>query len=291
MAKWNAILSTTEPYNYIGILKVRQGNRNSEVMEATIVENGQPLDFTGCKAYLESVVGGKYPIQRAAKIIDAKNGKIQYTFDEYSMQMIHEQTANFIFFKGEDVIATTQNFSYFVIRAVSKTEGEMGSYWQSVEDLISDMTEYINSNRGDFDKWMKERKEEFEAWRNKQQGDYNAWFESIKDVLAQIDPGGKMLLELMDARVDLQGVRHDSISKRLLADFDYLYQRLEERLYTLNYGDIDMVDVLQDDKFSANHTVKKAGTVSTTVQEAGLVIATVDDPKQDVFKLKKVGVI
>lgn len=291
MSKWNVVLSTTEPYNYIGILKVRQGNRNSEVMEATIVENGQIIDLTGCKVFFEAVVGKKYPVERTATIIDAKNGMIRYTFDEYSMQELHEQTANFKIVKGEDVIGTTQDFSYFVINAVSKTEGEMGSYWQSVEDLISDMTEYINSNRGDFDKWMKERKEEFEAWRNKQQGDYNAWFESIKDVLAQIDPGGKMLLELMDARVDLQGVRHESISERLLADFDYLYQRLEERLYTLNYGDIDMVDVLQDDKFSANHTVKKVGTVSNSVQEAGLVIATVDDPKQDVFKLKKVGVI
>lgn len=291
MAKWNAVLSTTEPYNYIGIIKVRKGNKNTEIFEPTLTENGQIIDLTGCKVFFEAVVGKKYPVERTATIIDAKNGMIRYTFDEYSMQELHEQTANFKIVKGEDVIGTTQDFSYFVINAVSKTEGEMGSYWQSVEDLISDMTEYINSNRGDFDKWMKERKEEFDAWRNKQQGDYNDWFESIKDVLAQIDPGGTMLLELMDARVDLQGVRHDSISERLLADFDYLYQRLEERLYTLNYGDIDMVDVLQDDRFSANHTVKKVGTVSNTVQEAGLVIATVDDPKQDVFKLKKVGVI
>lgn len=291
MAKWNAVLSTTEPYNYIGILKVRKGNKNTEIFEAALTENGKIIDLTGCKVFFEAVVGKKYPVEHPATIIDAKNGMIRYTFDKYSMQELHEQTANFKIVKGEDVIGTTQDFSYFVINSVSKTEGEMGSYWQSVEDLISDMTEYINSNRGDFDKWMKERKEEFEAWRNKQQGDYSAWFESIKDVLAQIDPGGTMLLELMDARVDLQGVRHDSISERLLADFDYLYQRLEERLYTLNYGDIDMVDVLQDDRFSANHTVKKVGTVSNTVQEAGLVIATVDDPKQDVFKLKKIGVI
>ena len=31
----------------------------------------------------------------------------------------------------------------------------------------------------------------------------------------------------MDARVDIQGVRHNSISERLLADMDYLYQKLE----------------------------------------------------------------
>ena len=42
-----------------------------------------------------------------------------------------------------------------------------------------------------------------------------------------VDPGGTMLAELMDARVDIQGVRHNSISERLLADMDYLYQKLE----------------------------------------------------------------
>ncbi|MFK4757251.1 phage baseplate upper protein [Enterococcus avium] len=291
MAKWNAALSTTEPYNYIGILKVRKGNKNTEIFEPTLTENGQVIDLTGCKVFFEAVVGGKYPVERTATIIDAINGKIRYTFDEYSMQELHEQTANFKIVKEEDVIGTTQDFTYFVINAVSKTEGEMGSYWQSVEDLISDMTEYINSNKGDFDKWMKERKEEFEAWRNKQQGDYNAWFESIKDILAQIDPGGTMLLELMDARVDIQGKRHDSISERLLADMQYLYQKLMERLFTIDYGELEVVDILQDDLFSENHEVEKISTVNESLGEGALVIATVDDPVQNVFTIEKVGVI
>lgn len=238
MAKWNVVLSTTEPYNYIGIINVRQGNRNSEVMEAVITENGRPVDLSQCKAFIEALLGNKFTVERAAKIIDAKNGKIQYTFDEYTMQMIHEQTANFKIVKGEDVIATTQDFSYFVVRAVSKTEGEMGSYWQTVEDLLADMTEYINKGKGDFDQWMKDRKEEFEAWRDAQQGDYLDWFESIKDILKSIDPGGVMLAELMDARVDLQGVRHDSIKERLIADFEYIYEKIKYQLDLIVYKHI-----------------------------------------------------
>lgn len=289
--KWNVVLSTTEPYNYTGMINVRQGNRNSEIIEVIVVENGQPLDLTGCAAYFEAFVGNKYAIQRAAKIIDPKAGKIQYTFDEYAMQFIHRQTANFIFYKGEDVIATTQDFSYFVIRAVSKTEGEMGSYWQTVEDLIADMMEYINSGKGDFDQWMKDRKDEFEKWRDVQQNDYNTWFESIKEILAQIDPGGTMLLELMDARIDLQGVRHDSIKERLIADFEYLYQKLRASLFTIEYGEIEVVDILQDDLFSDNHEVEKVSSINYSIEEGALVIATIDDPKQNVFTLEKVGVI
>ncbi|WP_270501077.1 phage baseplate upper protein [Enterococcus avium] len=291
MAKWNVALSTTEPYNYVGMIQVRQGNKNSETMEATISQNGIPVDLSRCKAYLEAILSNGFAIQRAVKIIDAKNGKIQYTFDEYSMQTLHRQTANFVFYQGEDVIATTQDFSYFVIKAVSKTEGEMGSYWQTVEDLIADMVAFINENKGDFTAWMNARKKEFEAWRDTQKEDYLTWFNSIKDILAQIDPGGTMLLELMEARVDIQGGRHESISKRLLADMEYLYQKLRATLFTIEYGEIEVTDILQDDLFSENHEVEKIGTVNYPIEEGALVIATVDDPKQNVFTLEKVGVV
>lgn len=238
MEKWNVTLSTTEPYNYIGMINVRQGNKNSEIVEAFITENGLPVDLSQCKAYLEALLTNGSAIQRAAKIIDAKNGKIQYTFDEYSMQAIHRQTANFIFYKGEDVIATTQDFSFFVVRAVSKTPGEMGSYWQTVEDLIADMVAFLNENKGDFTDWMNARKEEFEVWRDAQKADYLIWFNSIKDILAQVDPGGTMLLELMEARVDLQEVRHESIKERLIADLEYIYKMIKYQLDLIVYKNI-----------------------------------------------------
>ncbi|HFP6587169.1 TPA: phage baseplate upper protein [Enterococcus faecalis] len=289
MAKWQATLSTTEPYNYVGIINVRQGNKNTEVLEVNIVENALPLDLSLCKVFLESVINNKFPIQRLAKIIDAKKGIIQYTFDEYSMQSLHRQEAYFSIYKGDNLIGSTQNFSYFVVNAASKTEGEMGSYWQSIEDLIADMTAFINENKGDFTDWMNARKEEFEAWRDAQKTDFTSWFESIKDILKTIDPGGTMLAELMDARVDIQGVRHNSISERLLADMEYLYHRLEERLYTIKYGNVNTLEILEDDSFSNNHEVELVGTVNFPIEEGALIIATVDDPKQNVFTIEGVN--
>ncbi|HAP5244973.1 TPA: phage baseplate upper protein [Enterococcus faecalis] len=299
MVKWQATLSTTEPYNYVGIINVRQGNKNTEVLEVTITENSLLSDLTDGKVFFESHIDNKFPIQRPTKIIDAKKGIIQYTFDEYSMQSLHRQEAYFSIYKGDDLIGTTQNFSYFVINAASKTEGEMGSYWQSIEDLIADMTAFISENKGDFTAWMNARKEEFEkwrknqqdtfeAWRNGQETDYLKWFESIKDILKTVDPGGTMLAELMDARVDIQGVRHNSLSDRLLADMDYLYQRLEERLYTIKYGNVNTLEILEDDSFSKNHEVELVGTVNFPIEEGALIIATVDDPKQNVFTIEGV---
>lgn len=243
---------------------MRQGNKNSEILEAQIVENGLPFDLSGCKVYFESIVGGKYPVQLASKIIDAKQGKIQYTFDEYSMQCLHRQTADFIIYKGEDVVATTQDFTYFVINAVSKTEGETGSYWQSVEDLIEDMRDYINSGQDDFD----------------------AWFESIKEILAGIDPGGKMLLELIEARVDLNGITHNSISERLKADFDSQLEEIRQSHYTLHAFDISTLTILQDDKFSQNHETEIVSSVASDNKRGALVLANID---KSIFELEKVG--
>ncbi|EIY5981038.1 phage baseplate upper protein [Enterococcus faecalis] len=291
MSKWQATLSTTEPYNYVGIINVRQGNKNTEKLEVNIVENALPLDLTNCKVFFESVISNKYPIQRPTTVVDARSGIIQYTFDEYSMQSLHRQEAYFTIYNGEELIGSTQNFSYFVIKAASKTEGEMGSYWQSIEDLIAAMTAFINENKGDFTDWMNARKEEFEAWRDAQKTDFTSWFESIKDILKTIDPGGTMLAELMDARVDIQGVRHNSISERLLADMDYLYQKLEKRLSTLEYGEISDLVILQDDAFSLNHETEIVGTVDYTVTDGALVIATVDDTKQNAYVFEKVGEI
>lgn len=291
MVKWQATLSTTEPYNYVGIINVRQGNKNTEVLEVTITENSLLSDLTDGKVFFESHIDNKFPIQRPTKIIDAKKGIIQYTFDEYSMQSLHRQEAYFSIHKGDNLIGSTQNFSYFVVNAASKTEGEMGSYWQSVEDLIADMTAFINENKGDFTDWMNARKDEFEAWRDAQKTDFTSWFESIKDILKTVDPGGTMLAELMDARVDIQGVRHNSISERLLADMDYLYQKLEKRLSTLEYGEISDLVILQDDAFSLNHETEIVGTVDYPVTDGALVIATIDDTKQNTYMFEKVGEI
>lgn len=171
MKKWNVTLSTTEPDNYVGIINVRQGNVNSEVMEAQIVQNGLPLDLTDCTATFQAFLGGEHVVERSCKIIDYKKGIVQYTFDEYTMQSLHKQRANIAFYKGEEEIATTQDFTYFVIHAVSKTPGEMGSYWQTAEDLLNDMKDYLNAGKGDFENW----------------------FNSVKDILESIDPGGVLL--------------------------------------------------------------------------------------------------
>ena len=108
MVKWQATLSTTEPYNYIGIQNVRQGNRNTEVLEAILVENALPLDLTGCEVFLNQLLI-KVSDSTSSKIVNAKR-VIQYTFDEYSMQSLHRQEAYFSIHKGDNLIDQRRTF-------------------------------------------------------------------------------------------------------------------------------------------------------------------------------------
>lgn len=266
MKKWEVTLSTTEPFNYIGIVKVRQGNVNSEVLRASIIENGQVLDLTGYKATIQTVIGN-YPVERACTIADPKKGIVEYVFDAYTMQTPGRQRATIVFYKGDSLVGSTQDFSYFVVQAVSKTDAETGSYWQSVDDLIKDMTDYINAGQGDFDQW----------------------FDSVKDILASIDPGGKLLLEVVNARIDLSGVTHPSLSDRLRTDLIYIRDYLLSKNYVLWSGDVNGYSILQDDKFSQNHTLQLIGQVIASEKNGALIIATIDDTKQGIFELQIAG--
>lgn len=278
MKKWPITLSTTEPHNYIGLVQVRQGNRNSEVLEATINENGRPYDLTDCKAYFEAIVGNN-AIERGCKIVDTQKGIVEYIFDDYSLQEPGIVTANIKIMKN-GFVDTTQDFTYVVTPAVSKTAIETGSYWQSVQDLIKDLENVINAQKGDFDKWI-----------DKNQANYLQWFESIKSILEDIDPGGKLLKEVLDARRGIDGTLHSSISERLLAELDYIKTELLRQHYTLKSFEVHTLEVLQDDNFSLNHEVEKVGEVDFDAEDGALVIATIDDKKQNVFKMEKVGVI
>lgn len=268
MKKWSVTLSTTDASNYIGIVKVRQGNVNTEVLEATIIENGLPLDLTGYRATFQVKIG-QMAVERPCSIVNPKKGIVEYIFDAYTMQESGRFFANIAFKKGEELIGTTQDFSYFVIQAVSKTEAETGSYWQSIEDLLEDMKTFINAGQGDF----------------------NQWFSSVQEILADIDPGGKLLAEVMNARKDLAGIVHVSIAERLKADFLLIEERLKNTHYTLPSKEISAMIILQDDSFSVNHNTKLIEKVDTVPKDGALVIASIETGESGIFYFEKVGVI
>lgn len=268
MAKWKGNLSTTEPYNYIGILKVRYGNVNHETCQFTFVENGQPVNLLGFEVYFQAILDG-YPVEEKAKIIDAKNGIIEFTFTNHSMQSLGKQTAYFQFRRGEQVIGTTQDFNYFVINAVGNTDMDTGAYWQTLQDLLDDMANFINQNQGDF----------------------TQWFESVKEILYGIDPGGKILKELIDARKSsFDGTVFNSLKERLTYDFQKIMNDINQ-FYSLEYEKNDLPRTIQDNNFSKNHILVIENEIESIYQCEGLVIATIGSKSTNSrFYFEKVGV-
>lgn len=268
MKKWAVTLSTTDPFNYVGLLKVRQGNKHSEVVEITITENGLPYDLTGCRTTFQTRIDD-FSVERPCTVLKT-TGIVAYTFDDYTMQSTGRHIANIAIYKGEEFLGTTQDFEYIVIHAVSKTPGEMGSYWQTVEDLIEDMKEYLNAGKGNFEEW----------------------FDSVKEILASVDPGGQLLQEVLDARIDQSGTKHDSIKQRLEADFQRMKQEARNEHYTISSGTISLLTIIEDDQFSDTHGAVLVGTVDIASQKGGLVRAKIGkEEDKTIFKLEKVGEI
>lgn len=202
-SKWLATLSTTEPYNNIGIIQVRQGNINSETWYIPIVQNGDELNFLTegiKKVYFCTKFSHKYVVEQEAEIIDAQKGHIKYVMNEFDMQKTGLQQAYFKFEDGEgNYRGTTQSFTYRIIESLDGSCAEMGSYVARLEELLKLYSDFFENQS-------------------------QSWIDFVtanKEILESIDPGGKILLELIEAR---DGEK--SLNARLKRDYNKIYEIL-----------------------------------------------------------------
>lgn len=281
-SKWLAILSTTEPYNNIGIIQVRRGNINSETWYIPITQNGAELNFIAegiKKVYFCTEFANKFVVEQEAEIIDAQKGHIKYVMNEFDMQKLGLQQAYFKFEDGEgNYRGTTQSFTYRIIGSIDNSCFEMGSYVTRLEELLKLYSDFFENQS-------------------------QSWIDFVtanKEILESIDPGGKILLELIEAR---DGEK--SLNARLKRDKTQLHLKIEStekkiqdqidflktEHYLTKIGEINKTRTLIDNDFSKNHTVTKINEVDVSLKINPIIIATVDDNKQNRFKLRKVGVI
>ncbi|MCV2508300.1 phage baseplate upper protein, partial [Melissococcus plutonius] len=120
-------------------------------------------------------------------------------------------------------------------------------------------------------------------WMITNKQDYEAWFKSVKEILESIDPNGKLLSEIIDARQSVDGQKHANLKERL--------DTMENNSFTMTDREVDTLMVLQDDHFSKNHSLEIIETSTDLINTGTLVIAEIDNKKQDTFYLEKVGEI
>lgn len=290
MSKWAGTLSTTEPYNHLGLLKVRQSNKNSEVFDFKIVQNGIPYDLTGYRVFFCTHFEPYVSIEKKVEILDAKKGEIRFVMDPDCMQKVGNQEGYFEIYKEDSFMDSTQNFTYSIQISIEKQLIDSESYIQRLEELLEKIDHVTEEIREELEKQLEEIKHFFDSNQEK----FDNWFEAVQDILKSIDPGGVLLNEIVTARHSETYGQFDSVDARLENSDKLLMSILPtSEICAINHtlGGYPIVTVLQwIDGFGVNELGDEnwAGSIPETVPckvqypDADTVIVMVPE----LFKMK-----
>ncbi|MDN6403085.1 MAG: BppU family phage baseplate upper protein [Lactococcus lactis] len=176
-------LSTTEPNNNIGIVKLRHADVNSQAIVAQIVENGQPKNFEGLQPFfclMAQEVTGQGVSEEAVISFDAKNGTLNYIASDNALQMVGRNEAYFSFRKQEGgkwiEQFSTRTFHYIVEKSIYSQPFKDSNYWWTFKELYRIFNQYIEDGK--------------KSWED--------FVEANREILESIDPGGVLLAKVID---------------------------------------------------------------------------------------------
>lgn len=219
--KWVGTLSTTER-NHIGLIRVRQNNVNSEVLGFEIIDgNGEPYDLKNRKVLFCTYFDRFAPVEQYAEVIE--NGKIIYIMNEHDMQK--PVRINFAYFKimdeKDNLVDTTQNFSYDIMPSIESKCGDFGAYIIRLEEVLDAFLQ-INT---DAKKELEQIIIDFNQQIIEQQQNFDLWFESIREILESVDPSGIVLNELVASRDN-----ESDLNTRLERDKNELKHKIDSEI-------------------------------------------------------------
>lgn len=176
-------LSTTEPNNNIGIVKLRHADVNSQDIVAQIVENGQPKNFEGLQPFfclMAQEITGQGVSEESVVSFDAKNGTLKYIASDNALQMVGRNEAYFSFKKqtGDKWIEqfSTRNFHYIVEKSIYSQPFKDSNYWWTFKELNRIFKQYIEEGRKSWEEFV----------------------EANREIIESIDPGGVLLAKVID---------------------------------------------------------------------------------------------
>ena len=176
-------LSTTEPNNNIGIVKLRHADVNSQAIVAQIVDNGQPKNFEGLQPFfclMAQETTGQGVSEESVVSFDAKNGTLKYVASDNALQMVGRNEAYFSFRKqeGEQWIEqfSTRTFHYIVEKSIYSQPFKDSNYWWTFKELYRIFNKYIEDGKKSWEQFV----------------------EANREILESIDPGGVLLAKVID---------------------------------------------------------------------------------------------
>lgn len=142
MTEYNMTLSTTEPNNYVGLIKIRQDDKYTQTIVAVINENGLPKNLSGRDIFLNAIMPNGYMVRDKVSLVDVAKSELKYTLINSFWQVQGKITAYFTFEQNGQV-ESTKNFEYQVIRGWM--EGiKQGNYIYEFEELAREVMEALN---------------------------------------------------------------------------------------------------------------------------------------------------
>ena len=185
MSDYSVTLSTTDPNNYVGLIKLRHADVNSQAIVAQIVENGQPKSFEGLQPFfclMAQEITGQGVSEESIVSFDAKNGTLNYIASDNALQMVGRNEAYFSFRKqaGDQWIEqfSTRTFHYIVEKSIYSQPFKDSNYWWTFKELNRIFNQYIEDGKKSWEEFV----------------------EANREILESIDPGGQVLSELIRSR-------------------------------------------------------------------------------------------
>lgn len=144
MSDYSVTLSTTEPNNYVGLIKLRQGDVASQSIQATITANGQLFKFDRLSVFFNAVLPNGNVIRDKVTGVDYVNSKINYIVADSFLQEVAQVTAWFSFENDEKIIDSTKNFQYSVIAGWKECIPQ-GNYIYELSEIQREIEEIIGN--------------------------------------------------------------------------------------------------------------------------------------------------
>ncbi|WP_423367477.1 phage baseplate upper protein [Melissococcus plutonius] len=270
----------------------RVGDNGLRTAIVKVDYNRTSYNLTGLSVFFEGLTpDGRHIIDKQnGLVLDPQNGVFRYAFPEeaFAIQGDYKQ-AFFKLMLGDKAISTME-FAIHIRENLVELGINSKEYLSEYEQLIKQLKQKFNLTKKEieaveteFKEWFMQSQKQFTDWMVVNEDDYKTWFKSIKEILESVDPNGKLLSEIIDARQSVNGQRHASLKERL--------DNIEGLNFAIEAGKTEITTILQDDHFSENHEHEIVGFVPTLAIETALVIAEIDNKKQNTFYLEKVGEI
>lgn len=234
-------LSTTEPNNDVGLLKVRQSDQDTQTFVVDVTENSSPKNYTGLKPFFCAKISTDLGLglieQEVDGPVDSAKGKLEYTLKPTDWQILGRHTAYFSFRRmnadgSYSEQFTTRDFYYNVIKSVysegiTELKSNGSTYLWTFEDLKRQLDEYLASGKSDWDEFVNQNKE----------------------ILESLDPNGALLNQLNDLKNQLDEATNNNsanINDEIMGGIREIFEaplfdiknQLESRKNNINIGHI-----------------------------------------------------